>query len=907
MNAKAIAAAFAATLGLALVAASPAVASEAIDSFTTTTSNTSAGAHPDFSTSFALHAPGAPEAAQNVIFNAPEGLFGNPYAITHCTSSDFALDQCPTNSQAGLITVYDDSGLLGTAPIFDVDPLGDQTALFAFIVPTLNIPINIPVAVRTGGDYGLRFTVQDISQSTPLAGADLTFWGFPADSSNDDQRFPKGAPGDPSNCPGLTDASCLGAPRSASIPVHPLTDNPTTCPGSPLATSLTVQTYQDPNNPTTKQASYPAATDCDLEVFNPVLHASPTVNETDSPSGLNIELRAPQFLGFAASPSEIESALVTLPPEFTINPDAADGQKACTDAEANFGTEAPASCPDNSKIGTFQIGTQALPGPLTGAVYIGQPRSGDQYRLFLIADGFGIHAKLLGDVRLDPETGQVTVYFNDLPQVPFDDFQLHLFASDRGLMATPTRCTIYTTTAHFFPWNSILADQTSSQIFSLDSGPNGTQCPGPIRPFNPRLRAGTSLPTAGAYSDFSLQLDRDDGDQYLGDLNFTFPPGFTGNLRGVTYCPEDAIAHASQSPGLTEQAIPSCPTSSLIGTTDVAAGPGSHPFHAVGRMYMAGPFRGAPLSLVAITPALAGPYDYGTVVVRVALFIDPLTAQVKAVSDTVPSIIGGIKIRMRQIRVAIDRTDANGNPNFTINPTNCNSLEVDSQGIGDQGTVADFFSPYQVVNCAALGFAPKMTIRQLGGHKKTKRAQDPSVRFDLWTRQGDANLKSIAVTLPKAFEIDQRHLGNICSKAQLEREHCAGRAAIGYVKDETPLLEKPLEGPAYAVSGYGKLPHVVFIMGGQVTLMPQAESTTVKGGHVKTVVPVIPDAPVGHFRLTLFGGKKGYLANTQNLCASNITTEVQYAAQNGRSRSQNVKVKTACNAHKRHKRHRQVP
>ncbi len=488
-------------LAAALVLASPTLASEGIDSFTTTTSDTSAGAHPDFTTSFTLDKPGAPEAAQNVIFNAPEGLFGNPYAITHCTSSDFALDQCPSNSQAGLITVYakyegNPDYLLGTAPIFDVEPQGDQTALFAFIVPTLNIPINIPVAVRTGGDYGLRFTVQDVSQSTPLAGANMTFWGFPADSSHDLQRFPKGAPGSPSNCIGLADASCLDTPVPASIPVHPLTDNPTTCSG-PLTTSLTVQTYQDPNNPMTQQSSYPATTACSQEVFNPVLYSSPTTTETDTPSGLNIELSAPQFLGLAASPSEIKAATVTLPEGFTINPDAADGQSACADDQANFGSEGPAECPDHSKIGTFSIGTQALPGRLEGSVYIGEPKPGNQYRLFLIASGFGINAKLVGSFKPDPETGQLTTYFENLPQVPFEDFQLHLFASDRGLMATPTRCTIYTTRAEFYPWNATLAEQESAQIFGLESGPHGTECPGQIRPFNPSLVAGTSNPTCG--------------------------------------------------------------------------------------------------------------------------------------------------------------------------------------------------------------------------------------------------------------------------------------------------------------------------------------------------------------------------------------------------------------------------
>jgi hypothetical protein len=976
-----LAAMLAAMIALA-IAAAPAAASEGIDSFTTTTSNTNAGAHPDFTTSFTLHNPGAPEAAQNVIFNAPEGLFGNPYAITHCTSADFALDQCPSNSQAGVITVYaSQSGdqivecvfeygtttaygssvpcspappireptevraeatgltlggtyhyrlhtldglghilnspdqefisagptaslhgnakphLLGTAPIFDVEPVGTETALFAFIVPTLNIPINIPVAVRTGSDYGLRFTVQDISQSTPLAAADLTFWGFPADSSHDLQRFPKGAPGSPSNCAGLTDASCIGQPVPASIPVHPLTDNPTTCAG-PLSTSLTVQTYQDPEHPTTEQSSYPATTDCDREAFNPVLYASPTVSTTDSPSGLNIELSAPQFLSRAAAPSQLKAATVTLPQGFTINPDAADGQTACGDAQANFGSEGPAECPDNSKIGTFQIGTQALPGPLTGAVYIGEPKPGDQYRLFLVADGFGIHAKLLGDVRPNPTTGQVTVYFENLPQVPFDDFQLHLFASDRGLMATPTRCTIYTTSAHFFPWNATLADQESSQIFGLASGPHGSTCPGQVRPFTPSLVAGTSNPVAGAHSSFTLRLDREDGDQFLGKLNFTMPPGLSADLRGVTYCPEASITAAANTPGRTEQATPSCPASSQIGTTNVAAGPGNHPFHAIGKVYFAGPFHGAPLSLVAITPALAGPYDYGTVVVRVALHIDPLDAHVVADSETVPSIIGGIPIRMRSIQVNIDK------PGFMINPTNCSEFQTVSEGIGDQGTPVAFSSPFIAVNCATLPFKPKMTITQLGGHKASARAKDPSLRFDLNTRLGDANIKSIAVTLPNALEIDQNHLGNICSKVELETKHCAGRQPIGTVKDESPILENPLEGLAYAVSGYGGLPHVAFILGGQVTVIPQGESTTIGRGRLRTEVPTVPDVPIGHFQLTLYGAKHGYLANTRSLCQRAAMTSVKYTAQNGKTLTQKVAMKTACRRKRpRHKRH----
>jgi hypothetical protein len=385
-----------------------------------------------------------------------------------------------------------------------------------------------------------------------------------------------------------------------------------------------------------------------------------------------------------------------------------------------------------------------------------------------------------------------------------------------------------------------------------------------------------------------LKLSRDDGDQYLGDLNFTMPPGLTASLRGLSYCPETAIAAAAENAGRAEQAGPSCPANSEIGSTNVAAGPGSHPFHAVGKLYLAGPFKGAPLSVVAVTPALAGPYDYGVVVVRVAIHVDERDAHVVAVSDTVPSIIGGIPIRMRSIQVNIERS------RFMINPTNCAPQRVDSQGIGDQGTVADFSSYFQTIDCAKLPFKPKMSVRLLGGKKQTARTQNPRLRFDLITRRGDANIKSVAVTLSKAFQIDQRHLANICSRSQLQANRCAGRQRMGMVWVRSPLLDQPLEGPAYAVSGFGKLPRLVFVLDGQVTVLPQAESRSGSDGRLRTVVPVIPDVPVGHFRLTLLGGNKGYLVNSHDLCRNAGKIVVNFTGQNTKTHRQAISPKLPC-------------
>ncbi len=501
--------------------AAPAQASIGIESFATTSSSSQAGGHPDLTTSFSLAAPGQPEAAKNVIFNAPQGVFGNPNALTRCTAADYALQECPVNSQAGLITIRanyesDEEFLLGTAPIFDMVPQANETARFSLIVPTLGIPIAIPVAVRTADDYGLRFSVSEITQLIPLRSANLTIWGMPGLETHNSQRFQKGSPGEPAGCPGLEDTTCGGTNAQVSITVRPLINYPTTCSNQPLHTELDVQSYQEPDRLSHADSEYPPVTGCEQETFNPVLGASLTTNQTDAASGLNLSFKVPQTLGFTPSPSQAKSVIVSLPAGLTINPDAADGQTACSDLQANFHSEGPGECPDSAKIGTISLGTPALDGPLIGSIYIGEPKPGDQYRLFMVLSGFGINAKLIGSVQPDPATGRLTAFFEDLPQVPFDNFDIHLFASDRGLMATPISCTLYTATALFIPWNGRLANQISEQSFGLETGPSGAPCPGQVRPFDPRLVAGTTNPAAGAFSDFHLKLDREDGEQFLG-------------------------------------------------------------------------------------------------------------------------------------------------------------------------------------------------------------------------------------------------------------------------------------------------------------------------------------------------------------------------------------------------------
>jgi hypothetical protein len=505
-------------LAFAVWAAAPAQASQEIEQFDTSSTNTEAGNHPDLTTTFTLSNPGQPEAAESVSVNLPTGLFGNPNAITPCIPADFALMRCSMDSQAGIITVRanhegNPNFLLGTAPLYVVSPRPDkEPARFAFYVPIINVAINIPVHIRTASDYGLRMTVDGIPQSVPLASSLIRVWGLPAASDHDLERFLPGSPGSPAGCPNQGNGKCASQngniPRPSGIQVKPLIDNPSICTGEALVSVLEVRTYQDPNHVTKDTASYPPTTDCEKQAFKPVLNAALTSIEADSPSGIDMELKAAQFLGRGAMPSPIRTAVVTLPEGLSVNPDAADGQTACTDDQANFDIEGKAECPDTAKIGTFEIGTPALDEPLRGDLYIGEPKPGNQYRLLMVASGFAINAKIVADIHNNPESGQVTFAVTDLPQVPFETFKVHLFASDRGLLATPTHCTLYKIKSLFSPWNDRLAPQPSEPNMGISSGPDGKPCPAVIRPFQPRLVAGMSNATAGAFSNFHLKLDR---------------------------------------------------------------------------------------------------------------------------------------------------------------------------------------------------------------------------------------------------------------------------------------------------------------------------------------------------------------------------------------------------------------
>ncbi len=430
------------------------------------------------------------------------------------------------------------------------------------------------------------------------------------------------------------------------------------------------------------------------------------------------------------------------------------------------------------------------------------------------------------------------------------------------------------------------APATPTAAFVLHATPGGGACAATLaaRPFAPSFAAGPKSNTAGAYSPLHVSITRGNGQQELKGASITLAPGMIGKLAGIPYCPASNLAAAAGTSGAAQAANSSCPAESEVGTATVQAGTGPTPLSIDGKVFLSGPYHGAPLSLAVVTPATAGPFDLGTVVVRVALFVNPETAQVTALSDPIPDVFGGAQLSIRSVAIDLSKKE------FTLNPTSCDKLVTTAILNGGGGNPASqsawsSFSasvPFQTSNCQALKFRPKLTTRFLGGVNQTHRAGHPKLRATLVARPGDANIARATVTLPHSELIDQGHIKTICTRVQLAAQECPKRAIYGHARAESPLLDHALVGPVYLVSSNHTLPDLLADLRGQVEIQLHGVIKSVKGGRIRTTFSPVPDVPVSRFVLTMQGGKKGLLQNSRNLCTHKYFSKLNFLAQNGK-------------------------
>jgi hypothetical protein len=639
---------------------------------------------------------------------------------------------------------------------------------------------------------------------------------------------------------------------------------------------------------------------CSTIPYTPTIGVAPGTAETNSPAAAEVTVAVPHITGKngeGQDDSTTKEASLSLPVGMGINPSAAaavNGLKTCDNSQFALHSTAAISCPAASRIGTATIASAALPeGNLEGPVFIAKqestdPASGNEYRIFIDAGSarYGVDVRLLGHVAADPTTGQLTTTITELPQVPFTNFKLDFVGGQKAVLSSPPTCGPDTSAARMTPYSGD-APVTPTQSFVLQATPGGGACAATLaaRPFAPSFVAAPKSSQAGAYSPLHIAIGRGNGQQELKGATVALAPGMIGKLAGIPYCPASQIAAAASTSGTSQAARSSCPAKSEVGTATVQAGTATTPLSITGKVFLSGPYHGAPLSLAVITPATAGPFDLGTVVVRVALLVNPETTQVTAVSDPIPDVFGGAQLSIRSIAIDL------GKKEFTLNPTSCDKLESTAMlvGGGADPAVAAAWSnysasdPFQTSNCKALDFHPKLVTRFLGDKKDARRAGHPKLEATLTAREGDANIARATLTLPPSEQIDQGHIKTICTRVQLAAQNCPEGSIYGYAKAESPLLEMALSGPVYLVSSNHVLPDLLADLQGQVDVQLHGVVKSVKGHRIRTTFSPIPDVPVSTFTLTMDGGKKGLLVNSRDLCEHKYFSKLDFLAQNGKT------------------------
>ncbi len=848
---------------------------------------TQAAGHPNFGitdlTLNALTGPGAegfPDGfVKDIVVETPEGLSVNPEAAPQCpletVETNILLCSPTTIVGTNYLTIAVKSPgpecvpkcpqVRAAVPVYNVEPFFGVPSMVAF--PTETGPTFI-VGSLDPKDQHVTFTISDIHSplegGLPLIGSRLVFSGK------------GGAVGDGTY---LTLPSPCAGPQEATLRV------------TSHAEETAEETFETPYG----------GTGCDEVPFEPSIGVS-SQGATDSPEAATIDVGIPWDPEEPIANSYLKVAKVTLPEGAGINPSLANGLETCSNAQFQYHTNNPIECPNGSKIGTVDVETPSLPpNSLHGDVYVAAPESqdpssGKQFRIFLTVESerFGVNVRLMGEIFPNLKTGQVTAVVADNPQATFSSFKVHISGGARGALTSPDTCGPNTTTTDMTPWTEA-GNAHPSGSYTLTTTPGRGPCAEKLaeRPFNPGFGAAPHQSTAGKFSPFQLNISRWDGAQEIRQVNANLPPGMVASLAGVPYCPEASIAAAAANSGKAEQASPSCPAASQIGEIATAVGSGPAPFHTTGKVYLAGPYKGAPISMAFVTPAVAGPYDLGTVVVRTAINIDPETAEVHAVSDPIPYVVGGVKLDLRGIEVQINR------PNFTLNPTTCRRpflTGADIFGGGeDPANSKEWFeskqgTSFQASNCRALKFKPKFYARIFGGKKQTQRAQHPKFRAILDAHKGDANVRRAAFILPRATILDQSHIKTICTRVQLAANQCPKAAIYGYAKATSPLLDQPLKGPVYLTSSSHELPDLLADLHGQVPIRLRGVISG-QNARLKTVFNSTPDVAVNKFELNMKGGSKGLIVNSKNLCKSQTSGYLNLLAQNSRRmRNKNLRL-----------------
>ena len=828
--------------------------------------------------------------AKDVEVALPPGVYGNPTGMSYCTQAQFEATSffgCPASSQVGgmYLYFYGSSAAIQYAPVYNIEPPAGQPAELGFSVSSLaHVPIFFHV--RSDGDYGLTSDIAGINQYEPVRIALLSLWGEPTDEIHNPLRL-----SELGTC-GLGSGGCssgIAAPK-------PFLTLPTDCSAGESKIDVTGDAWQEPVLEHLTEANFPALMGCEALTFDSALQVSASTSRAGAPAGYEVDLQVPQHEGLEelATP-EVRDAEVKLPEGTMISPSGANGLAVCSEEEFGLKSAKKGHCPSASRIGSVKITTPLLHQEVVGGVYAGEPEcspcstedaaSGRMIRVFFEAEADGVIIKQAGHTKIDQSTGRLTAVFKDAPQLPFSDLKVSVEGGENAPLANPTTCGVTAATAQLTPWSSTTATAVSAEPITFEG------CSSKFAPFFEAGRTDSSQ--AGAFTGFSVTLSRKDGEQTLGKVDVTMPPGMLGVLKNVEQCQEPQ-AHAG-----------TCSAGSLIGTSSVTVGPGSAPLTiGGGKVYLTGPYKEHPFGLAIVTPAKAGPFTLagntgtGTEVIRAAITVDPHTSAITVISDPVPQALDGVPLDIRNISIDINRGE------FLFSPTNCDALAVTGALTGGSGATDSVSIPLQSTGCAALPFKPTFSAATQG---KASKASGASLHVKVTSGQGQANIAKVKVDLPLQLPSRFSTLQKACVDAVFKANpaSCPVASAVGSATAVTPLLAHPLTGPAYLVSHAGAaFPDLEIVLQGEGITLILDGNTQIKKGITSSIFRAVPDAPISSFDLVLPEGSHSVLATNlpakakYSLCGQALNMPTVITGQNGAVVRQITKITaTGCTKH----------
>jgi hypothetical protein len=845
-------------------------------SFGVSLSTYQAGAHPDLTTSFAFaqnEGGGVGVMLRNVEAVLPIGFAGYPTAVKTCSPPQLQLENCPVDSQIGTVElslrIYPTITDTVTAPLYNMAPPPNETAVFGFVIAHT---ASADIVISVGPDYRLHATTTNAVSIVEVTHVAVTVWGVPAEARHDYQR------GNKYFCEQITENGVVGenncneegGVKVAENPAAFLV-NPTQCTGAPLEANLRVESWEG-GEPGYAKTFVSPITGCESLRFVPTIAVEPEQSQATLPTGYEILLKVPQSQGAESlATADLQDAVVKMPKGVVLSPAAANGLVACAEEEIGLGTESEVKCPNASKLGEVSLVTPALSGELTGALYLGASEGGGPltkppFTVYMTLEGHGVLVKIKGSVTPDPATGQLTTTFEKNPELPFSELRVQLNGGSRATVANPHVCGPYFAESILTPWSTPFDPTLTPDSFPYPI----TGCQAPR--FEPTFVAGTTSNQAGGYSPLAVTFSRRDADEELAGLTITTPPGLEGSLAHVPLCGEPQAAEGT------------CPEASKIGEVTAGVGPGPEPlFIEGGKVFLTGPYGGAPFGLAIAISEHAGPFDLGSgpcdcEVVRATVAVDPHTAQLTVANGALPTSKYGIPFQVKTVNVTINRKE------FVFNPTSCEPMSVNGTLSSTQGASAQVSSHFQATNCAALAFTPAFKV-STSGH--TSRRDGASLTAKLSfpsTPQGtEANIAQVKVELPQQLPSRLNTLQKACTAATFEADpaNCPAASVVGHARAVTPILPVPLEGPAYFVSHGGEaFPSLVVVLQGYGVTVDLVGTTFIsKHGITSTTFKTVPDVPVGSFELTLPEGPFSALAANGSLCKSKLAMPTEFTSQ----------------------------